>query len=107
MFKKYFKEGCHLEDWLFSGQKPGLPLNVKSVKNTIIRLREKLALDANISAHTLRHCFATYLLEDDVEVEKIRQLLGHSSLSSTKIYLQLTAKSMMGVVSPLDRGKQS
>ena len=106
-FKKNFKNSYHPEDWLFPGQKPDMPLNVKSVKNTIIRLREKLALDANISAHTLRHCFATYLLEDDVEVEKIRQLLGHSSLSSTKVYLQLTAKSMMGVVSPLDRGKQS
>ncbi len=106
-FKKNFKNSYHPEDWLFPGQKPGLPLNVKTVKNTIIKLKDKLMLDADISAHTLRHCFATYLLEDDVEVEKIRQLLGHSSLSSTKVYLQLTAKSMMGVVSPLDRGKQS
>jgi integrase/recombinase XerD len=105
-YQNYFKKGYRPEDWLFPGQKPGLPLNVKTVKNTIIKLKDKLVLDADISAHTLRHCFATYLLEDDVEVEKIRQLLGHRCLSSTKVYLQLTAKSLMGIVSPLDRGAQ-
>lgn len=105
-YQHYFKKGYRPGDWLFPGQKPGLPLNVKTVKNTIIKLRKKLLLEEAISAHTLRHCFATYLLEDDVEVEKIRQMLGHRCLSSTRLYLQLTAKSLMGIVSPLDRGAQ-
>lgn len=102
-FKATFKYGYSLDDWLFPGQKAGEHLNVKSVKNTIIKLRNKLFLDPGISAHTLRHCFATYLLEDNVPVETIGQLLGHRCASSTKVYLHLTAKAMMGVVSPLDR----
>ncbi len=105
-FRATFKNGYSLDDWLFTGQKPGEHLNVKTVKNTIIKLRDKLLLDPAISAHTLRHCFATYLLEDDVPVEKIGQMLGHRSASSTRVYLHLTSKAMMGVVSPLDGSRK-
>jgi len=105
-FKTTFKNGYSLDDWLFPGQTPGEHLNVKSVKNTIIKLRNKTFLDPAISAHTLRHCFATCLLEDKVPVETIGQLLGHRCASSTRVYLHLTSKTMMGVVSPLDRSRQ-
>jgi len=91
------------EDWLFPGRAPGEHLNVKSIKNTLIKLRNKLQLDPNISAHTMRHCFATHLLEGGVEPVHIQQMLGHKNLNTTtKYYLHLTSKSLMGIKSPLD-----
>ncbi len=91
------------EDWLFSGREPGSHINIKSIKNTIIKLRDKLGLDQNISAHTLRHCFATHLLENGVDPVYIQQMLGHKNLTTTTVYLHLTSKSMMGIKSPLDK----
>lgn len=91
------------EDWLFPGQNPGEHINVKSIKNTLIKLRNKLQLDPKISAHTLRHAFATHSLENGVDPVFIQQMLGHKNISTTtNYYLHLTAKSLMGIKSPLD-----
>ena len=68
----------------------------------MITLRNKLGLDTTISAHTLRHCFATHALEDGVDPVYIQQMLGHKRLQTTLIYLHMTSKSMMGIKSPLD-----
>lgn len=89
-------------DWLFPGQNQNEHINVKTIKNTLIKLRNKLEMDPNISAHTLRHCFATHALEDKVEITYIQEMLGHKDLKSTSIYLHMTSKSLLGVKSPLD-----
>ncbi len=90
-------------DWLFPGRAPGKHFNVKSIKNLLINLRNKLELEPNISAHTLRHCFAIHLLESGTDPVHIQQMLGHKNLNTTtKYYLRLTSKSLMGVKSPLD-----
>ena len=94
----FYKPG----DWLFPGRAAGEHLNVKSIKNTLIKLRNKLQLDPNISAHTLRHCFATHLLENGVEAAHIQQMLGHKNINTTTKYFHLTSKSLMGIKSPLD-----
>lgn len=102
-FKEYFSGKRYLpNDWLFPGQGPMDHIHVKSIKNTIIKLRGKLNLDPNISAHTLRHCFSTHLLEDGVDPVFIQQMLGHKSLKTTLTYLHMTSKSLMGIKSPLD-----
>ena len=91
------------EDWLFPGRVAGEHLNEKSIKNTLLKVRDKLPLDPKISAHTLRHCFAIHLLENGTEPVHIQQMLGHKSLNTTtKYYLRLTSKSLMGINSPLD-----
>lgn len=89
-------------DWLFPGQNKKDHYHVKSIKNTIIKLKNNLGLDPRISAHTLRHCFATHALEDGVDPVLIQQMLGHKNLKTTQIYLHMTSKSMMGIKSPLD-----
>jgi integrase/recombinase XerD len=89
-------------DWLFPGRNPQNHYNVKSIKNTMIKLRNKLELDCNISAHTLRHCFATHALEDGIDPVFIQQLLGHKRLQTTTAYTHMTSKSLMGIKSPLD-----
>jgi site-specific recombinase XerD len=100
-FRAYFTS-YKLEDWLFPGRKRGEHINVKSIKNTLIKLRNKLQLDPRISAHSLRHCFATHSLENGVDPVFIQQMLGHKNLSTTTTYLHLTSKSLMGIKSPLD-----
>ena len=108
-FKTYFSpKNYNLEEWLFSRINGKQHINVKTIKNMIIKLRTQLELDNRISAHTLRHVFATQLLENRVEPVYIQQMLGHKSLKTTCAYLHMTSKSLMGIKSPLDmnRGKQ-
>jgi len=110
VLRQYFKmtflpDSYKPEDWLFPGQRPGEHIHVKTIKNTIIKVRNKLNLDQRISAHTLRHCFATHCLEDGIDLAIIQQLLGHKNIKTTSIYLHMTSKMIMGVRSPLDTGK--
>lgn len=102
-FKAYFSSVSYQpQDWLFPGQRRSDHISTKAIKNTLIRLRNRLQLDPRISAHTLRHCFATHCLEEGVDPVYIQQMLGHKNIKSTLVYLHLTSKSLMGVKSPLD-----
>ncbi len=104
-FTAYFSpKAFRKDDWLFPGRQPGEHISIKSIKNTLIKLRNRLSLSQRISAHTLRHCFATHALEDGVDPVFIQQMLGHKHLNTTVAYLHMTAKSLMGVKSPLDTG---
>lgn len=107
-FKSEFKTGGYkLDDWLFPGQKAGTHIHVKSIKNTFINIRNRLELDYRLSAHNLRHCFATHSLEAGTDPVFIQQMLGHKRLQTTLFYLHITSKSLMGIHSPLDtRGDQ-
>lgn len=102
-FRTYLSSASYKsEDWLFPGQNKNEHIHVKTIKNTLIKLRNRLQLDQNISAHTLRHCFATHALEDGVDPVFIQQMLGHKRLQTTLCYLHMTSKSFMGIKSPLD-----
>jgi site-specific recombinase XerD len=102
-FRAYFSStGYKPEDWLFPGRNKNEHINIKTIKNTIIKLRNRLQLDQTISAHTLRHCFATHALEDGVDPVFIQQMLGHKHIQTTTTYLRMTSKSVMGIKSPLD-----
>jgi len=104
-FKQYFsRDSYELNDWLFPGRIKSEHINVKSIKNTLIKLRNRIELDQRVSANTLRHCFATHALEDGVDPVFIQQMLGHKRLQTTLTYLHMTSKSLMGIKSPLDTG---
>jgi len=106
-FRSHFSNTSYTpSDWLFPGQNHEKPINVKTIKNTVIKLRNKLNLHSQISAHTLRHCFSTHALEEGVDPVFIQQMLGHKSLQTTLAYLHMTSKSLMGVTSPLDNQKR-
>ena len=107
VLRKYFRAqfsstGYKHDDWLFPGQNRNEHIHIKTIKNTLIKLRNRLQMDRNISAHTLRHCFATHALEDGVDPVFIQQMLGHKNLNTTMTYLHMTSKSLMGIKSPLD-----
>lgn len=102
-FRTYFSSKNYKpDDWLFPGKEANEHVHIKTIKNTLIKLRNRLGLDQNISAHTLRHCFATHALEDGVDPVFIQQMLGHKHLQTTQTYLHMTSKSLMGIKSPLD-----
>lgn len=106
-FKKYFSGlPYQMDDWLFPGRNHHEHIHVKSIKNTLIKLRDKLQIDKRVSAHTLRHCFATHALEDGVNPVYVQQMLGHKNLQTTSGYLHMTSKSLMGIHSPLDTGSK-
>lgn len=102
-FKKEFANKSYKPyDWLFPGKKKGNHISTKTIKNTLIKLRNKLNMDPRISAHTLRHCFATHTLEDGTDPVYVQEMLGHKRLQTTLLYLHMTSKSLMGIKSPLD-----
>ena len=104
-FKAHFSpKAFHPDDWLFPGRNQDEHISIKTIKNTLLKLRNRLQMSPHISAHTLRHCFATHALEEGVEPVLIQQMLGHKHLQTTVAYLHMTSKSLMGIKSPLDTG---
>jgi len=101
VLRAYWKE-YRPSGWLFPGKPETEPLSVSSVQ----RVFEKVLLRAGIkkpaSVHTLRHSFATHLLEAGTDLFHIQRLLGHTSPKTTAIYLHLSRKNLGGVRSPLD-----
>ena len=101
--------------WIFprlgqSGQEGPLattPMNKGSVQGALRRVLKQLNLKKRISVHTLRHSYATHLLEAGVNIRRIQQYLGHSSLNSTMIYLHLTTQghqNAYGIINELMKG---
>lgn len=89
-------------DWLFEGQKPGEPYAIRSLQAIIQTARKKAGLRKTISTHTLRHSFATHLLESGTDVRLIQELLGHANIETTLRYTHVSTTQLSRVTSPLD-----
>ncbi len=88
--------------WLFPGRTPGLPLDRSSASRVFGAAKEKAGIHKVGGIHSLRHAFATHLLEAGVDVRTIQILMGHKSILSTMRYLQLTRKKLGATRNPLD-----
>ena len=84
-------------DWLFPGVRAGRPLTTRSVRNVYHGARKKAGITKRGGVHTLRHCFATHMLEAGVDIRTIQVLMGHDSIRTTTGYLQLTRKKLDSV----------
>jgi len=78
-------------DWLFPGQNPDSPLSLAALQSVCRDAAARAGLSKRVSPHTLRHCFATHLLEAGTDLKTIQVLLGHRSLSTTSLYLHVAA----------------
>jgi integrase/recombinase XerD len=89
--------------WLFPGRDPVNPLTTRQL-NRVCHMAARLAgINKRVSAHTLRHSFATHLLEQDIDIRVIQVLLGHAKLNTTALYTRVATTTICKVMSPLDR----
>ena len=89
--------------WLFPGLNPVEPLSSRQLNRAIKAAAAAAGIDKRISMHTLRHSFATYLLEQKVDIRVIQVLLGHKKLDTTALYTQVATDILREVVSPLEK----
>ena len=88
--------------WLFPGMNPVNPLSTRQLGKIVHDAAQAAQIDKRVSPHTLRHCFATHLLEQKVDIRVIQVLLGHKKLESTALYTQVATEVLREVISPLD-----
>jgi integrase/recombinase XerD len=89
--------------WLFSGNVPGRPITDGAVYEACEEACRAAGLDKHVTVHTLRHSFATHLLEAGTDLRTIQILLGHRSLNTTARYLHVATAALQSTRSPLDR----
>lgn len=88
--------------YLFEGLTPGEPMGTRSIQYVIVEALQKTGIQKQVSMHTLRHSFATHLLEDGIDIHSIQRLLGHSDIRTTIIYLHIAQVKTRLAHSPLD-----
>lgn len=93
--------------WMFPGDPPDAPITAAAVQQMCRRAQRAAGIAKLVTPHSLRHAFATHLLEAGTDVRTIQLLLGHRSLATTARYLKLSTTTICATVSPLDRLPQS
>jgi len=102
---RHYYKTCRPKTYLFSStfkKKEDQPLSYESVRHIYENARKKAGVKKGVGVHTLRHSFATHLLEAGYDIRKIQVLMGHSRLSTTMIYLHVSCDTLSTTPSPLD-----
>lgn len=88
--------------WIFFGQTRSKPMPVETAQQIYYKAKKRAGVTRGRGIHTLRHCFATHLLEHGTNTHVIKRLLGHRSIRTTAKYLHISNKTISKVISPLD-----
>jgi len=91
------------QGWLFPGQNPVNPMTTRQLTRACHAAAQMAELTKRVTPHTLRHSFATHLLEHNIDVRVIQVLLGHAKLDTTALYTRVATNTIREVMSPLDR----
>lgn len=91
------------EVWLFSGRNPALPMPVETAQKIFYNAKKISGVTKTGGIHTLRHCFATHLMDAGCDVYVIKRFMGHLALGTTARYIHVTDKKLSSVCSPLDK----
>jgi len=89
--------------WLFPGQNPINPVTARQLNRAVTAAKDLAGISKRVSPHTLRHSFATHLLEQGVDIRVIQVLLGHAKLETTALYTRVAVSTVRDIKSPLDR----
>jgi integrase/recombinase XerD len=100
LFKQVSKQKDSGSEFVFSG--PNGRLSSRNLQKIVSKSAKRAGVNKEVHCHTLRHSFATHLLENGVDIRKIQELLGHSDLSTTQIYTHISTKELKKIKSPLD-----
>jgi len=108
LLREWWKVGrqqgvMHADGWLFPGQHYLKPICYRQVHRIAAEAARTAGITKRVGPHTLRHSFATHLLEDGVDIRIIQVLLGHAQLTTTTLYTRVATRTVRNVVSPLDR----
>ena len=110
LLRQWWREGKRRgvmlpEGWLFPGRNCLEPLSTRQLNRAVHEAAEAAGIKKRVSPHTLRHSFATHLLEQDVDIRVIQVLLGHSKLDTPALYARVATKTIRAVTSPLEHLK--
>jgi site-specific recombinase XerD len=100
VLREYYKE-YKPKEWLFEGV-AGQQYSESSIGSIVKKAFNDAGIKKKASTHTLRHCFATHLLENGTDIRYIQTLLGHESSKTTEVYTHVTTKGFDQIVNPLD-----
>ena len=108
LLRQWWKVGrqqgvMHRDGWLFPGQHALKPISTRQLYRIVVEAAQAAEIAKRVGPHTLRHSFATHLLEDGVDIRVIQALLGHAKLENTAFYTKVAARTVRAVTSPLDR----
>ena len=93
----------HRDGWLFPGQHALKPISTRQLHRIVVEAARAADIAKRVGPHTLRHSFATHLLEDGVDIRVIQVLLGHAKLDNIAFYTKVATRTVRTVTSPLDR----
>jgi site-specific recombinase XerD len=91
------------QGWLFPGRNPVMPLSTRQLSRAVHAAAQAAGIRKRVTPHTLRHSFATHLLEQNIDIRVIQVLLGHAKLETTALYARVATNTIRAVMSPLDR----
>lgn len=99
---KVYWKACRPHSWLFFGKDKDKPMPIATAQRIYYNTKDKAGISKGNGIHTLRHSFATHLLDQAVDIYTIKQLMGHSALVTTSKYLHTTKERIAAIKSPLD-----
>lgn len=103
-WKVGYRQGeLHRDGWLFPGQHYLKPISTRQLHRVVVEAAQAASITKRVGPHTLRHSFATHLLEDGIDIRIIQTLLGHAKLDNTAFYTKVATRTIRAVTSPLDK----
>ncbi|MFW5809090.1 MAG: tyrosine-type recombinase/integrase [Halanaerobium sp.] len=103
LYLKAFQVHKYDAQWLFPGQNKERHLSKRSAQKVFKRACRKAGINKEVGIHSLRHSFATHLLEQGVDLRYIQNLLGHKSSTTTEIYTHVSNKNLIEITNPFDK----
>lgn len=98
--KEYLAENCIAEGYIFTGKRG--KISTRTIQEIIKKATKKAGIKKNVHPHTLRHSFATHLVENGYDVSTVQTLLGHNSMQTTMVYVHMASPKLVNVRSPYD-----